>query len=49
MLAVEVKTRTSKFFEQLDSYKKGGKVVLLLGLDDVENIELWGIQELESS
>jgi len=49
MLAVEVKTRTSKFVEQLDNYKKGGKVVLLLGLRDVENIELWGIQELESS
>jgi hypothetical protein len=47
MLAVEVKTKTSKFVRQLESFKKGGKVILLLGLDNVENIELWGIKELE--
>jgi len=48
MLAVEVKTKTERFVEQLGAYKKAGKVILLLGLDNVENIELWGTEDVET-
>lgn len=49
MLAVEVKAKPDRIIEQLENYKKGGRVILLLGLDNVENIELWGIKELGSA
>ena len=48
MVAVEVKTKTERFIKQLDDYKKGGRVILLLGLDNVENIELWSIKDVET-
>lgn len=49
LLAIEVKAKPDRIIEQLENYKKGGKVILLLGLDSVENIELWGIEEIESA
>lgn len=49
LLAIEVKAKPDKLIEQLENYKRGGKVILLLGLEDVDNIELWSIKELERS
>jgi len=49
LLAVEVKAKPDKLIEQLENYTKGGKVILLLGLKDVSNIELWSVKQLEMS
>lgn len=49
LLAVEVKAKPDKLIEQLENYAKGGKVILLLGLKDVSNIELWSVKQLEMS
>ena len=49
LVAVEVKAKPDRLVEQLENYAKGGKVILLLGLNNVDNVELWSIKELKRS
>jgi len=46
-LEVKAKTKTDRLVEQLENYARGGKVILLLELSNVDNIELWSLKELE--